>query len=149
WLFASRPGSWVLARILHHIDKIVFQLSRGRQTAASALAGIPTIMVTMKGAKSGKLRDVPLLGTPDGERYILIGSNFGQRHHPGWVYNLRANPNVTVALDGKSSAYRAREVKGEEREECWKKGLRAYSGYVAYDLRAGREIAVFVLEPAK
>lgn len=146
WLLASRPGSWVFSRLLPSIDRLIFRLSRGRQTAASAIAGIPMIMVTVKGARSGKTRLTPLLGTPDGGNYIITGSNFGQKHHPAWVYNLRMNPNVTISVDGTSAHFIAREVTGQEREQCWQKALKYYSGYNAYRQRAGREIAVFVLE---
>ncbi|MBI5294528.1 MAG: nitroreductase family deazaflavin-dependent oxidoreductase [Chloroflexi bacterium] len=89
----------------------------------------------------------PLVGIPYGDGYILIGSNFGQAHHPAWASNLRAHPNASLTRSGLTRAYLAREVRGGERETCWQKTVSHYAGYAACQARAGREIAVFVLEP--
>jgi deazaflavin-dependent oxidoreductase (nitroreductase family) len=87
------------------------------------------------------------VGIPREDGYILIGSNFGQKHHPAWVYNLRAHPAASLSLDGKTRNYIAREVHGEERAACWQETVSFYAGYEAYKVRSGREVAVFVLEP--
>jgi len=131
WLTATQVGSWAFSRFLHHLDKIVFKLSGGRQTMVSVVAGLPSIMLTSTGAKSGQQRITPLVGIPEGENYIVIASNFGNKHHPGWYYNLLAHPKITVTLNGQSKPCAARP------------------GYNSYLQRSGREIAVFLLEPEK
>jgi deazaflavin-dependent oxidoreductase (nitroreductase family) len=91
---------------------------------------------------------VPLLGIPDGEKLIIIASNWGQGHHPGWFYNLRANPEVLVEHEGETRACTAREVKGLERQRCWQLAIQYYPGYEAYKKWAnGREIPVVLLAP--
>lgn len=146
-LAATRGGSWILLRVLPPIDRAVFRLSGNRHTLVSLLAGLPTLLLISTGAKSGLPRTTPLVGIPRGDGYLLIGSNFGQTHHPAWVYNLRAHPNASLTLNGMTREYTAREVCGTEREDCWQEAVSFYAGYEAYRLRAGREIAVFVFEP--
>lgn len=149
WLPATRAGSWVFSRVLHILDKIIFKFSGGRQTVISAVAGLPSVMLTSVGAKSGERRTTPLVGIPDGESYIVIASNFGKKHHPGWYYNILADPKVTVTINGQPKPCTARQVTGEEKVQCWDKAVKIYPGYNSYQQRAGREIAVFVLEPDK
>ena len=148
-LAASRGGSQVLLRILPPIDRVFFRLSGNRHTLVSLLAGLPTLLLVSTGAKSGLPRTTPLVGIPHGDGYILIGSNFGQTHHPAWVYNLRVHPAAQLIHNGQAREYTAREVHGEEYDACWQKAVNYYAGYQAYKVRAGRKIAVFVFEPAK
>ena len=136
-----------LARVLHHADNFALRSSRGRWTFAS-LVGLPIIQLTTTGAKSGQPRTVPLVGLLDGDKIVLFGSNFGQVQHPGWVYNLKANPECQVRYNGTTQSYKARFTTGQERETYWQLGLSYYGGYEKYKTRAGeREIAVIVLEP--
>ncbi|MGH3086363.1 MAG: nitroreductase family deazaflavin-dependent oxidoreductase [Rubrobacteraceae bacterium] len=145
---ATAPVSWFFARALHHIDRPVFQLTKGRHTFASVVSGLPVVMLTTTGAKSGKRRALPLLGLPDGERIVVVASNYGQRHHPSWYHNLLAHPEATLSAGGKIRNVVAREVKGEERERLWRKGLEVYPGWVGYERRAGeRRIPVMALSP--
>lgn len=147
-LLSLHPTSWLAARLLHHIDRAVYKLSSGRFSATSALGGVPMIELTTVGAKTGLVRTVPLMGIPDGRDIILIASNWGQERHPGWYYNLLANPQVEVISDGKARTYLARTAIGEERQAGWNKALAVYSGYAAYESRSGeREIPVVVLTP--
>ena len=95
-VIAARPAAWLLARTIHHIDRAVLRLSGGRTTAAALFSGLPVLAVTTTGAKSGQPRTVPLVAVPDGDRLILIASNWGQSRHPGWYYNMKANPAVRV-----------------------------------------------------
>ena len=149
WLPATQIGSWIFSHVLHIFDKMAFKLTGGRQTVISAVAGLPSIMLTSTGAKSGETRTTPLVGIPDGTNYIIIASNFGKKNHPGWYYNITADPKVTVTLNGQSRPFTARQVTGIEKEQCWNKAVKIYPGYNSYKQRAGREIAVFVLEPDK
>ena len=143
---ASGPGSWLFARVLHRIDRPVFRLSRGRHTLASVLSGLPVVMLTTTGAKTGLRRTVPVLGLPTSDGVAVIASNFGQQRHPGWYHNLRADPAGEVAFDGVTRPFRAVEAQGEERDRIWRTGLRVYPGWSQYETRAPhRHFAVFVL----
>jgi deazaflavin-dependent oxidoreductase (nitroreductase family) len=147
-ILRTKASGWFLARTLHHLDRPVLRLSRGRYSLTSALAGLPVVTVTTLGAKSGQPRSLPLVALPDGENVILIASNFGQKHHPAWYYNLRAHPEVQLTYEGKTVTYVARETAGEERERCWQRAVDLYSGYAAYKKRAEhRMIGVFLLTP--
>src|SRR5579884_3221515 len=141
---ASGPGSWLFARVLHHIDRPVHRLTRGRHTFASLVSGIPVVMLTTTGAKSGRPRTVPVLGIPTSEGVAIIASNFGQERHPSWYYNLRANPDAEVVIDGNRRRVRAVEADGERRSGIWQNGLRVYPGFAQYERRAShRRISVF------
>jgi deazaflavin-dependent oxidoreductase (nitroreductase family) len=145
---ASGPGSWVFARVLHHIDRPVYRLSGGRHTLASLLSGLPVVMLTTTGARSGASRSVPVLGFPTDDGLVVIASNYGQDRHPAWYYNLRANPEGEVEVAGARRPFRAVETEGEQRDRIWEQGLRVYPGWSTYERRAShRRIAVFVLGP--
>ena len=78
----------------------------------------------------------------------MIASNYGQRHHPAWYFNLRKDPAAEIAVDGARTRVRAVEVEGERRARIWQQGLAIYPGWSTYERRAAnRRIAVFVLEP--
>ena len=146
-IIATQPVAWLLARTIHHVDGAALRLSGGRTTASALFSGLPIIQLTTIGAKSGQPRTVPLVGIPDGDRLILIASNWGQTKHPAWYHNVRANPIVIVTRDGQARAYKAREVTGEERAACWARAVALYPGYRGYAARAGRGIPVVVVEP--
>ncbi|HYP48390.1 MAG TPA: nitroreductase family deazaflavin-dependent oxidoreductase [Thermoleophilaceae bacterium] len=145
---ASGPGSWLFARLLHRIDKPVSRLTRGRHTFGGLVSGLPVVMLTTTGARSGLPRTVPVLGLPTADGLAVIASNFGQHRHPAWYHNLRANPEGSVVVEGRSRRFRAEVVEGERRVSIWREGLRVYPGWSQYERRAShRRIAVFVLEP--
>ena len=144
---AWQPISWLMARILHHADTLVLRLSSGKLTIAQ-ISGLPIIELTTTGAKTGRKRTLPLTGLPDGDKYALIASNFGQAHHPGWYHNLRANPECIVRKDGQAGSYIAREADEDENQRYYELAISYYVGYSAYKQRAGeRKIPVMVLEP--
>jgi deazaflavin-dependent oxidoreductase (nitroreductase family) len=145
----SRPGVFFFSRTLHYVDLPLLRVSRGRFCIASFLAGIPVIMLTTTGAKSGQPRTMPVLALRDGERFVVIASSWGRRKHPAWRHNLRAHPEATVSAGGATGAYRAREADGEERDMYWRRALGVYPGFSTYERTASnRRISVFVLEPA-
>jgi deazaflavin-dependent oxidoreductase (nitroreductase family) len=112
------------------------------------LTGLPVITLTTTGAKSGKKRSVPLIGIPDGDNYIVIASNWGQKHFPAWYHNLTANPRVAITRDHQSGRYIARETTGEEYDTYWKTAVEMYAGYAAYKRRTGgRRIPIVMLTP--
>ena len=147
-LGSLRPISWLGERLLHHIDRFVYEYSGGQHTAVNLLFGVPALTLTTIGAKSGLPRSVPLIGIPDGDDLILIASNWGQDRNPGWYHNLSVNPIVKVSIDGSEANYLAHEATGEEREIYWKKAVAIFGGYRAYKKRVGeRQIPVVILSP--
>ncbi len=144
-----RLVSAFLAVVLHHADTFLLHLTRGRHTVAR-IVGLPIIQLTTTGAKTNQLRTMPLVSLTDGEKIALIASNFGQKHSPGWYYNLKANPQCEVRFSGRSLRYIARESIGDEREKYFQMGISCYAGYEKYAERAApRRIPVMVLEPQK
>ena len=144
---SSGPGSWLFAKTAHHIDRPIFRLSKGRRTFGSMLTGLPVVMLTTTGAKSGKQRTVPVLGLPVDEGMAVIASNFGQHKNPGWYYNLLANPEGELSVNGERQSFRAVEATSGRRAQIWDTGLRIYPGWTEYEKRAShRHITVFVLE---
>lgn len=125
-LAGTRPLAWLLARVLHHLDGPVLRRSRGRRSVTSALTGLPIVELTTVGARSGEARTLPIIGVPDGDRLVLVASNYGQRRNPGWYYNLRANPRCSVVFRGQRYEMEAYEADGEERERLWELDVSVY-----------------------
>jgi deazaflavin-dependent oxidoreductase (nitroreductase family) len=145
---SSGPGAWVFQRTLYPVDKMLFRSTKGRVTVPGLMAGLPVIVMTSTGRKSGEDRAMPLLGIPVEDDLAVIGSNFGQKLTPGWVYNLRANPNAAVAYRSKSVDVTARIANAHETDAAFEAGALFYGGYPKYRERAShREIEVFILEP--
>ena len=146
---ASRPGAWVLARSAPALDRATSRLTRGRTTLSGALSGLPTLVVTTTGRRSGQARDAQLLGIPSGEAIAVVGTNFGQAHTPAWVLNLEADPRATVTYRGRTLDVVAREALEAERVEVLARAAEVYLGYPRYLRRiAGRRVRVIVLERA-
>ncbi len=147
-LAASPFGSWLLTENLQRIDRPMLRLTHNQASFTSWLAGLPVIVLHTIGARTGLPRQTPLVALPDGEKIILIASYFGQPRHPAWYYNLKANPEVKVSLNGNCDEYFARLSTGEEREAYWQQAVSLYHGYRRYKQKAGdRQIPVIVLEP--
>lgn len=146
---ASRPGSWLFSKFIHAVDTRIFRLSKGRVTLPTVLAGLPVVMFTTTGRKSGVPRTMPLLAVPVADDLAVIGSNFGQGSTPGWVYNLEADPTATIAYRDAAIDVRARRATEAESDAIFGEASKIYPGYAKYRQRAGhREIRVFVLESA-
>jgi deazaflavin-dependent oxidoreductase (nitroreductase family) len=148
---ASPPGAWFYARTLHHFDKISLGLSGDRVTMTSLLAGLPVVVVTTTGAKSGLPRTIPLLYIRD-ERdpatFALIATNWGQQRYPSWYFNLKANPCATCSIAGKTGPYLAHEAADEEYARFWQYAMDTYLGYQLYKQRiSGRSIPIMVMTP--
>jgi F420H(2)-dependent quinone reductase len=147
-LAATRLAGWFLSRWLPTLDQFILRRTNGQLTAATYLTGIPTITLTTYGAISGQPRRCPLFSIPDGERVILIASNFGSTRHPAWYINLRANPEAILTLNGVDIAYTARESTEPERQKYWAQAVKLYHGYQVYRQRAGgRKIPILILTP--
>ena len=110
--------------------------------------GLPVIIVTNTGNKSGAIRKTPLMRVRDGNNYVLVGSRGGAPQHPVWVHNLRANPNVEIRDKADIQPMLVREVAdGAERSRLWALSVEAYPPYEEYQQRTDRKIPVFVAEP--
>lgn len=145
WFGSTRTGAWTIINLGSHLDSWLIRASGGRLNTTFAW---PCLLLTTKGARTGKPRTTPLLYVRDGDRLVLIASKGGNPKHPAWYLNLRANPEVEVFIDGKTGLYLARDAEGEERERLWSMAVEVYSGYEKYRKRAGgRRIPVVVLEP--
>jgi deazaflavin-dependent oxidoreductase (nitroreductase family) len=140
--------SWLYVRVLHHLDRLSYRLTRGRHTFSSRLSGLPVVMLTTTGAKTGQQRTSPVIAVPDGDNLVVIASNWGQRQHPAWFHNLCAHPQATVTVGGASWRVQAHEATGEERDRLWQRDLEVYPARTAYERRAAnRRIPVMVLAP--
>jgi len=143
---ASGVGSRIFAVTAHPLDRLVHRWTNGRRTLAGMLTGIPAVILTTTGARSGLERSVPVLGIPHPEGLGVIASNFGSTHHPAWYYNLRAHPEAKVSVDGEEWTVLARQADAAERDALWAGGLEIYPGWRKYEARAGdRHIEAFVL----
>ena len=110
--------------------------------------GMPCIIVTHTGNKTGGIRKIPLMRVKVDDTYVLIGSMGGQPKNPVWVYNLRANPEVEIRDETVVTPMVVREVDNEqEREKLWQAGVDAYPPYEEYQAKTTRKIPVFVAEP--
>jgi len=145
---SSKAGAWFFSRILHRLDKPILRLSNGQRSLTSILSGLPVVVLTTIGAKSGRRQSVPLLALIDEEKVIVIASNWGGAHHPAWYHNLRANPEASVSIGGQVGRYLAKETTDSEREQYWQQASAMYAGNEAYKRRAaGRKIPLFILKP--
>jgi deazaflavin-dependent oxidoreductase (nitroreductase family) len=116
-------------------------------TQGTELKGMPVVLLTTIGAKSGKLRKTPLMRVEHDGEYAVVASLGGAPKNPVWYYNIVANPHVELQ-DGTASAdYQAREVFGDEKAIWWQRAVAAYPDYADYQRKTDRDIPVFVLTP--
>ncbi len=150
---ASSSGAEYLSRNLHHFDKFFLKMTKGRTTLTSILTGLPVVVLTTKGAKSGQPRISPVLyisDTSDPTKFAVIASNWGQDHHPAWYYNLKAEPSATVSINGQVNKCIAHEAEGEEYARFWQSALDTFTGFPLYKRLAGeRRTPIMVLEPER
>jgi F420H(2)-dependent quinone reductase len=106
----------------------------------------PIVLVTTRGAKSGKQRYVPLMRVEKDGRYVMVASKGGAPAHPSWYFNVKANPAVTLQDGDKVVALTARELEGSERAQWWRLAVEAFPPYAEYQTKTARQIPVFVLE---
>jgi deazaflavin-dependent oxidoreductase (nitroreductase family) len=148
-LAGTRPMAWLFARVLHRLDGPALRRSGGRRSVTSALTGLPIVELTTVGAHSREPRTLPIIGVPDGNRLVLVASNYGQQRNPGWYHNLKANPRCSVVFHGRRYEMEAYEAEGPERERLWALDVAVYPPRTRYAQRAGeRRIPVMVLQPA-
>ncbi len=123
----------------------LFESSGG--TKGNTLRGMPIIVVTSVGSKTGKLRKTPLMRVEHDGEYAAVASLGGAPKHPVWYFNLVKNPHVELQDGPVKRDYLAREVTGVEKATWWDRAVAAYPEYADYQLKTTREIPVFVLTP--
>lgn len=148
---AVRVGaiSW-MPRLLPQIvrtDKLLQRATGGRLSILD-IAGLPNLMLTTTGRRSGLPRSNPLLCVPDGSRILVAGSYFGGPVEPLWVKNIEAEPEVTVRFRGRTTPMTARRLDADERAAAWRTMVAVWPNFTRYELRTQREIKVFELRPS-
>lgn len=123
-----------------------FEASGGAE--ANDIRGMPIVVVTSRGARSGKLRKNPVMRVEHDEEYAVVASKGGAPSHPEWFHNLVADPHVELQDGADRHDYVARLVTGEERARWWERAVEAFPDYAAYREKTEREIPVFVLTRA-
>jgi deazaflavin-dependent oxidoreductase (nitroreductase family) len=123
-----------------------YEESGGTDALTLRETGLPVIVLTTVGAKSGKLRKTALMRVEHDGVYAVVASQGGAPQHPHWYFNLIANPLVELQDGTVKRDYRAREVHGDEKALWWERSVAAYPPYAAYQKRTDRQIPVFVLE---
>ena len=122
-----------------------YERSGGREANTLRDTGLPVIVVTMRGNKTGKVRKIALMRVEHEGEYALVASKGGAPAHPVWYYNLKAHPDEVTVQDGAEPfAVRVREVSGDERAVWWERAVAAYPPYAEYQERTDRQIPVFV-----
>ena len=145
--FAStRFGSWTV-RSLMPLDRKLLVRSNGRRTVLGPI-GAPMLLLETTGRKSGQPRLSPLLFARDGGSVVVVGSNFGQEHHPAWTGNLLAHPDAVVVAAGDRIPVTATLLEGDEAETAYQRMVDITAVYASYRGRTDREIRVFRLTPA-
>ena len=140
--YIPSPRDWVREQVE------LYERTNGAEGNTLRDTGLPVIIVTHIGNKTGAIRKTPLMLVKDGANYVLVGSRGGAPEDPVWVYNLRANPLVELRDLAVVRKMRVREVAdAAERERLWKAAVAAYPPYSDYQTRTTRVIPIFVAEP--
>jgi deazaflavin-dependent oxidoreductase (nitroreductase family) len=125
----------------------LYESSGGTRGTTLGDSELPVVIVTNRGASSGKVRKTPVMRVENDGQYAMVASKGGAPEHPEWYNNIRANPLVELQDGPRKQDMIAREVTGEERAEWWKRAVAAYPPYAEYQEKTARQIPVFVLEP--
>jgi deazaflavin-dependent oxidoreductase (nitroreductase family) len=137
--YEPSPAAWVRDQV----DE--YESSGG--TRGTTLRDMPVIVLTSRGAKSGKIRKSPLMRVEHDGSYAIVASKGGAPEHPVWYYNVVGDPNVELQDGPVKQDMTAREVTGAEKATWWERAVAAYPDYADYQTKTDRQIPVFVLEP--
>ena len=140
--YEPSPTKWVREQVE------LYESSNGTEGTTLMDTGLPVIVLTTLGAKSGKIRKTPLMRVEHNGTYAAVASLGGAPKHPVWYHNVVADPRVELQDGGTRQDMTAREVTGEEKAQWWERAVAAYPAYADYQTKTDREIPVFVLEPA-
>jgi deazaflavin-dependent oxidoreductase (nitroreductase family) len=139
--YIPSPTQWVREQVE------LYESSGGTKGTTLRDTGLPVILFTHTGNKTGAIRKTPLMRVKDGERYVLVGSQGGAPKDPMWVHNLRANPTIELRDKTVVSPMRVREVKDPgERARLWSLAVAAFPPYADYQAKTQRQIPLFVAE---
>ena len=139
--YIPSPSEWVADQVE------LYEGSGGTDGLTLRDTGLPGIIVTHKGRKTGAVRKTPLMRAVDGKNYILVASRGGAPKHPVWYHNLKADPNVEIRDEANVYSMRVREVvDSAERQRLWDIAVKAYPPYQEYQEKTDRVIPVFLAE---
>ncbi|MGW3955838.1 nitroreductase family deazaflavin-dependent oxidoreductase [Streptomyces sp. NPDC004752] len=139
--YQPSPAAWVREQVE------LYESSGGTEGTTLMDTGLPVIVLTTRGARSGKIRKTPLMRVEHDGRYAVVASQGGAPKHPVWYFNITADPQVELQDGPVKRDMTAREVSGAEKAEWWQRAVAAYPPYAEYQDKTSREIPVFVLEP--
>jgi deazaflavin-dependent oxidoreductase (nitroreductase family) len=137
------PSTWQWVR--DQVER--YERTGGREANTFLNTGLPIIVVTMRGQRSGKIRKTPVMRVEHDGAYAIVASVGGAPKHPSWYFNLKANPDDVTIQDGlEPFPVKVRELQGDERAIWWSRAVEAYPPYAEYQQRTKRLIPVFVAE---
>ena len=140
--YEPSPEKWVRDQVE------LYEATNGQQGNTLRDTGLPVVVFTTRGKKSGKLRKIPLMRVEHDGKYAMVASKGGAPEHPVWYYNLKADPEAVSVQDGAIvTDGRARELAGSEREEWWERAVGVFPTYASYQRKTDRLIPVFLVEP--
>jgi deazaflavin-dependent oxidoreductase (nitroreductase family) len=140
--YVPSPTQWVREQVE------LYESSGGTKGTTLMDTGLPVVILTTRGAKSGKIRKTPVMRVEHDGQYAVVASLGGAPKHPVWYHNLKSDPHVELQDGTARQDMTAREVTGSEKAEWWERAVAAYPPYDDYQKRTDREIPVFVLEPS-
>lgn len=139
--YEPSPEKWVRDQVE------LYETSGGTEGTTLRNTGLPVVVVTSRGARSGTLRKNPVMRVEHDGRYAAVASRGGAPTHPTWYYNLVANPHIELQDGPTRSDMNARQLSGDERARWWERAVAAFPNYADYQRNTDREIPVFLLEP--
>jgi F420H(2)-dependent quinone reductase len=139
--YEPSPSTWVRDQVE------LYERSGGTEGTTLGDTDMAVVIVTNRGATSGKTRKTPVMRVEHDGSYAVVASKGGAPEHPLWYRNIVVNPDVELQDGPAKHNMRAREVSGEERAQWWERAVAAYPPYAEYQLKTERQIPVFVLEP--
>jgi deazaflavin-dependent oxidoreductase (nitroreductase family) len=139
--YEPSPEAWVREQVER------YEATDGREKGTLLDTGLPVVIYTTRGNKSGKLRKTPLMRVEHDGAYLMVASKGGAPSHPVWYHNLRADPTALMVQD-KADRFdaTARELEGEEREVWWQRAVEAFPNYAEYQRGTDRQIPVLLVE---
>jgi F420H(2)-dependent quinone reductase len=139
--YEPSPEAWVREQVAE------YERSGGQRANTLRDTGLPVVIVTARGRRSGKVRKFPLMRVEHDGRYALVASKGGAPEHPLWYHNLKEGPQVMVQDGARPADFVVRELSGEERQQWWARAVEAYPSYADYQGRTSRLIPVLLAEP--
>lgn len=139
--YEPSPVGWVREQVE------LYERSGGTEGTTLRESGMPVIVVTNRGATSGKLRKTPLMRVEHDGVYVLVASQGGRPEHPQWYWNLRADPRIELQDGATKRDMVVREVTGDEKRPWWDRAVAVFPPYADYQERTDRQIPVFLAEP--